>query len=405
MADSDETERMIEAASKYIQDHYGPGSGYAPGGLVGGPATVWVTTADGRKIALHATEHNISYNFQLGGGGAGGGGGGGSSGGGGGGGGWYPPGGGGWYPLGGAGGGGAGIPQYPAGGGAGGSWSPSPSYAGGGAGGGGGIGGSYSVVNRYGEDGFGDTGLEEPPTAAGFVTGYRWWKLSVPDFRGSPAHAELEWQHGPLQGMRAPWEIGQSVPYRAVCLAGDGRSHPNIPGSACGCGFWAYWHPEDRKMNGPGEIPVFGVIKGFGRTRLGWRGFRVEKARILALHLAFTLLPFVDRGYGFDPQMTVRTMDDGRQMLIPSSVSYAEAQAALAHAEAWVAVIGDRLEQDYPGVVICETRDRLLTAFPPDETYANRAPRSCVWCGDPAPEYGHELYCSGRNWDIHGRPL
>ena len=346
-----DAQRQIETMGQYIQDTYARGSlVHPPGG-------------SGSAYSIH----------YSGGGGAGGGG--------------YAPGG---LNLGGGGGGSSsGIPQF---------------LPGGGAGGGGFYGGRAgsisTVIRNTGETGFGETGSDDVPTAAGSVTGYRWWKLPVPDFRHSPVHAEQHWPHNPLAGMRAPWEIKGGV-YTAACLAPGGGQHDpdRIPNASCGCGFWAYWHPEDRKFHDAGTVPVFGVIKGFGRFRNGRKGFRVHKARILALHLAFTLMPYIDTlGRPFDPRLTTRTMDDGRQVLLPSSVSYAEAAVAMAHADAWVAVMGDRLEQDYPGVTICETRDRLLASFPPDPSGSLPEPRGCVWCGDVTPSYGHELYCPGRHW-------
>ena len=308
------------------------------------------------------------------------------------------------FAAGGGAGSGSGIPQFlPSGGGAGGGgwYAPGGSVGGGGGGSYGGRAGSISTVAlNTGAPGFGETGSDDVPTAAGSVTGYRWWKLPVPDFRHSPVHAEQHWPHNPLHGMRAPWEIKGGV-YTAACLAPGGCHHdPSvIPNAACGCGYWGYWHPQDRKFHDAGTVPVFGVIKGFGRFRNGRKGFRVHKARILALHLAFTLMPYIyTLGRPFDPQLIQRTMDDGRMILLPSSVTYAEAAAAMAHADAWVAVMGDRLEQDYPGVTICETRDRLLASFPPDPSGGLPEPKGCVWCGDGAPTYGHELYCPGRHW-------
>jgi hypothetical protein len=230
-------------------------------------------------------------------------------------------------------------------------------------------------------DGFGELEPEpepEPAVAPGSVTGYRWWLYPAPaDFRFSPAHAEDIWPHASLHGQRGPWEAGVN---RAVCLAGV-RNHDDeaLPAKTCGCGFWAYWCPADRRLTQSGQLQVFGAIKGFGRTRIGTQGFRCAKARILAVHLACTLLPFVEAtqdgwydAFSQPDGHVVRTMDDGRKMLLPAGISHAQAQRAVDHAEAWLAVIGDRIEADYPGVTVCETRDRLLTGFPPDPVYARR---------------------------------
>jgi hypothetical protein len=302
-------------------------------------------------------------------GGNGGSSGGGTGGGGGGGGGQFASGGSGGSSGGGAGGGGS------SGGGAGrnGGASWTPVYSSGG--------GILAYIPGPGD--FGE--LEpEPLVAPGSVTGYRWWTLPAPpDFRASPAYAERDWPHAPLHGQRAPWLPGVN---QAVCLNGSHTPHDPglLPAKECGCGYWAYWHPQDRRLSGAGKLQVFGVIKGFGKTRIGSYGFRCAKARLLAVHLAFTLVPFVGDDYfpGNRRKLIPRTMDDGRVLLIPGDITQEQAQHAVDHAEAWIAVIGDRLEQDNPGVVVCETRDALLTRFPPDEVYGNRFP----------PGAGHGLW-------------
>lgn len=45
-----------------------------------------------------------------------------------------------------------------------------------------------------------------------------------------------------------------------------------------GCGFWAY---DEHHFNPHGD--VVGVIEGYGKTTIGTKGFRCEKARIVAL--------------------------------------------------------------------------------------------------------------------------
>lgn len=47
----------------------------------------------------------------------------------------------------------------------------------------------------------------------------------------------------------------------------------------CECGFWAY---DEFSFKEHGDI--VGVIAGYGRTTIGTKGFRCEKASILALH-------------------------------------------------------------------------------------------------------------------------
>jgi hypothetical protein len=54
----------------------------------------------------------------------------------------------------------------------------------------------------------------------------------------------------------------------------------------CTCGFYAFWRPEPLPVFE--QYPVVGVIEGYGRTVIGTRGFRCQKARILGLHIVRT---------------------------------------------------------------------------------------------------------------------
>lgn len=62
----------------------------------------------------------------------------------------------------------------------------------------------------------------------------------------------------------------------------DGHTHPHPQPHSfdpdCGCGFWAY---DEHSFSEHGD--VVGVIEGYGRTTIGTKGFRCEKARIVAL--------------------------------------------------------------------------------------------------------------------------
>lgn len=54
-----------------------------------------------------------------------------------------------------------------------------------------------------------------------------------------------------------------------------------VPDEHCKCGFYAYSGREQDQHTGLGYIA--GVIKGYGRTLIGPKGFRCEKAEIVAL--------------------------------------------------------------------------------------------------------------------------
>lgn len=62
---------------------------------------------------------------------------------------------------------------------------------------------------------------------------------------------------------------------------------------ACGCGFWAYHDGVTGSESAPGPSMVLGVVEGHGKTTVGTKGFRAQKARIVAL--AFPRRHTIDR--------------------------------------------------------------------------------------------------------------
>lgn len=117
-------------------------------------------------------------------------------------------------------------------------------------------------------NGFDDAGL-----AVGEVYGVRWWTVD-----GGGVQKPLR-----LRGMQGEWLPGENT---AVCKrAGYVMRHGEdaVPAEECGCGFWAYWTPQAAPV--PAGCRAVGVIKGYGRTLVGEKGFRCEKAEIVALTL------------------------------------------------------------------------------------------------------------------------
>jgi hypothetical protein len=123
------------------------------------------------------------------------------------------------------------------------------------------------------------------PLAAGSVTGVRLWHV---DMTSAEAVANGTPVEGLLTGVfGGVWRRGENV---AVC-GGGGQGAPPcpqnlVPAPGCGCGFWAYWALRyawrcDYYWHGE----VIGIIQGYGRTRIGTRGCRCGKARILGLHV------------------------------------------------------------------------------------------------------------------------
>lgn len=124
--------------------------------------------------------------------------------------------------------------------------------------------------------------------AVGEVYGMRIWNMDD--------YGRLRARH--MQGA-APWRPGVNT---AVCVARDGSPIRGLlygtgsvtvdpaaqaetdvhaaPDERCTCGFYAYTHDPAATYE---STSVTGVIRGTGRTLIGTKGFRTEKAEIVAL--------------------------------------------------------------------------------------------------------------------------
>jgi hypothetical protein len=224
-----------------------------------------------------------------------------------------------------------------------------------------------------GMTGFAERGRQEFDFVAGSVSGLRQWTLEGPDFSLDPHGADLNWPLAPLTGATGfAWPPGV---LEAAC--NNGRPHPppvevDSDGSRCGCGFWAYWDMSglagNRLASGRG-LPVLGVVQGFGRVLLGERGFRSQKARIIALAPAFTIqaeLALQSRMGWDEPHSPVDYFESGGTagLLTPERLAEQEAiqREAQQHSDAWMAVIQDRLGQMYPSAKVFATAGGLLAS-------------------------------------------
>jgi hypothetical protein len=125
------------------------------------------------------------------------------------------------------------------------------------------------------------------PLAAGAVTGVRLWRVDKAAaeavLNGAPAPGE-----GLLTGVfGGVWQRGENV---AACggsgLGAPPCPHDLVPAPGCGCGFWAYWAPRYAwRCDYYWQADAIGIVQGYGRTRIGTRGCRCAKARILGLHV------------------------------------------------------------------------------------------------------------------------
>jgi hypothetical protein len=193
--------------------------------------------------------------------------------------------------------------------------------------------------------------------------------------------AAERWQPGWLRGARDEWHDSINA---AVCKTpGTGHRAGDVPASGCWCGFWAYWRPHPSPLSCFGAVPVFGVVETAGPETdviIGDDGCRMSHARIAALHLPLTLQekrsvarhrrrPFngtvINIGTDRTP-VPLRTQPEPEPEPVLTPAQAAELKT---RAEAWMAIMGDRLEQMYPGTRIFEDRDTLLAFYPPDPVY------------------------------------
>ena len=109
--------------------------------------------------------------------------------------------------------------------------------------------------------------FEGYPLIAGSINGIRSWQLE---------------DDGTLQAVshRYEWGPGENV---AECIY---HAHPKdskhrIASNDCSCGFYAYLDPRNNDWCFGGRPR--GIVKAYGTVTVGSRGFRAEKAQIVAL--------------------------------------------------------------------------------------------------------------------------
>jgi hypothetical protein len=284
---------------------------------------------------------------------------------------------------------------------------------GGGSGGGGGGIGLGNLVQGMNPVSMGFSRSEivpETALAAGAVHVYRWWTLIAPDFSLSPARADSHWDPERtlrLHGVYASWQPGVN---HAVCLSGWRRHEEgHIPYRDCGCGYWGYWraqeYPLDTTVRERIALPVFGVIKGWGRTLFGDEGVRCEKARIVALHVPLVFSPAAERE---DPW--TRAGFTGNVLYMNGAPRYSPREpdaGEQAWFDAWSGVISDRLEQMYPGARLFETPQALMRVFPRDPAADDlqrqrqqQQEEDCLYCN----RIGEDPDVLRYSCPSHGRP-
>lgn len=256
-------------------------------------------------------------------------------------------------------------------------------------------------------------GFDGAELVAGTALGFRWWTLKAPALHRNPADATREWEPGLLHGVKDFWNPGINL---ARCIPGSAFKHPDteVPHDACSCGYWAYWEIQQHDMGVAQSLPVVGVVKASGQVIMGPRGFRAQKAEIVALHLPFRIEPdlpgvlvaatrpvsprvpphrFTGQVISFPGAPPLPPSLGGPQPAPPPPApapvppSGEEIQAAKDLAEAWMAVIADRLAVTYPGAEVCATLDLMKAKYPVRSEYTPPEDRVqyilCPYCGAP----------------------
>lgn len=267
-------------------------------------------------------------------------------------------------------------------------------------------------VPRKPKAGWGMDGFDGAELVAGTALGYRWWTLNGPQLHRSPASAGEDWDPGLLRGVRDFWQPGIN---QARCLSGAAAKHPfeEIPYFDCACGYWAYWGIQQHDLGRANSLPVIGVVRASGQVIIGPRGFRAQKAEIIALHLPFRIQPdlpalqpprqpdyqtralpgssrtmthrrFTGKVINYGGYVPAPFRDDPPPVPVPPTQE--EIRAATDAAEAWEAVIADRLQTMYPGAEVCATLDLMKAKYPVKSEYAPSEPpvrTACPYCGTP----------------------
>lgn len=268
-------------------------------------------------------------------------------------------------------------------------------------------------------------GKDEFPLAPGSVRGYRWWQLRIQNYPASnytmttavwdefsrtftPRYVPPAGLSSQLIGMYGgPWDKHAEW-HEAECSLGYDPYTPyydvnlltphHVPCGICGCGYWAYWKSEDHGCNpvvssfSGIDVPVFGVIEGAGRALIGTRGFRVQKARILAvtpvLEPVFSPLPCSgtltsDGVYIPDSSPLPLTFSFTERCAMDGAILVAAFGRALSLREPSLEKLAERLRQVIlaalhdsvrPGARVLLSPQALTAEFPPDTSYLEGRP-------------------------------
>lgn len=135
------------------------------------------------------------------------------------------------------------------------------------------------------------------------------------------------------------WNDGTSGVYDNIDVAWPGN-HP-APDDTCTCGFYAYYSAENQDQDPyRATAIVTGLIRGYGRTIIGEKGFRCEKAEIIAFQAPVVL-----------------SEDSMAFMELYECLTARKSAPTAKNRREW-------LENNFPDVPVLETRKELLEFAP-----------------------------------------
>lgn len=123
------------------------------------------------------------------------------------------------------------------------------------------------------------------PFVAGSLTGIRAFKVDADGHLTGVVHEQV-WTPDVNEASCEIGDLARSIQRNIESLARamgapptERRPH-HVAGLGCQCGFYAYFKGQNSYM-GSGQIA--GIVEGYGVCTVGTRGFRAERARLVAL--------------------------------------------------------------------------------------------------------------------------
>ena len=241
----------------------------------------------------------------------------------------------------------------------------------------------------------------------GYIRGYRWFSIKIPeswagirrrdvragyyDVNGKPeindeGMLDLPDEEIPLLtgAYGGTWQDGVN---EAKCSK-NGHEPPEVRGSGCGCGYWAYFDENlavssvlggwNTVSNGTVGICVLGCVEGTGRVIVGEKGFRSQYAKIVGLTVGQAAVPdlmwwrsteYAQDSFGNSYSVAPGSSGAGLADFIRNG-SGTPYQVQCSDEEVYnrLARIEDMLGRKYPSARIVSSEDTLRKLMPPDRS-------------------------------------